>query len=663
MRSGKFSLRKQSISAGVWLVFLVFFISGCNQPPSQNGNTDGLSLETEGVPLVVHTEENLPSPTPQTPNVLTICLSKEPASLFIYGDTSQAARTVREALYDGPYDLVGYEFQPVILEKKPSFTDGDMLNLPVEVNPGDLIVSADGMLTNLAEGVTYFPSGCYSEDCISSYSGQNSVQIDQLVVRFKLRQDVQWSDGKPLTADDSLYSYEVARALYPQVRADLLARTLLYQATDSYTVEWQGIPGYRPSTAATFFFDPLPRHVMGEMSVDELPVSEVVNRQPPGYGAYQLNQWSPSEEISFSRNPRYFKASQGLPKFDNLIFRFVPNAQQAMEMLQAGECDVLDETYRLESQPGFLETIQNTDGLQVVFKEDTAWEHIAFGLLPSSDVSEPGSTILSTPILRGAIAQCIDRQRVVNVLFGDEGEVIDRYLPADHPLVDPAITLPSFDPQAASTALESLGWIDDDGNPSTPRVAREVAGVADGEILKLEMLSANDPASLQASQVIKESLAQCGVILVIEAYPAADLLTAGPEGKVFGRQFQLAKFAWQASPEPPCDLYTTAQIPGDYPQFPLGWGGANASGYSNPAYDRFCSLALSSLPDDQQRIQANHQAQQILAEDLPFLPLYMHRQVLAARRDLCGLDPDPSARSGLWNLESLELAVDCIQPP
>jgi peptide/nickel transport system substrate-binding protein len=622
-----------------------------------------LSLETEDVPLVVQTEENLPLPTPQIPDVLTICLSNEPASLFIYGDASQAARTVREALYDGPYDLVGYEFQPVILEKKPSFTDGDMLNLPVEVNPGDLIVSADGMLTNLAEGVTYFPSGCFSEDCISAYSGQNSVQIDQLVVRFKLRQDVRWSDGKPLTADDTLFSYEVARALYPQVRADLLARTLLYQATDSYTIEWQGVPGYRPSSAATFFFDPLPRHVMGKMSVNEILDSETVNRQPLGYGAYQLDNWSPGEQISFSRNPLYFRASQGLPKFDKLVFRFIPAIQQATEMLQAGECDVLDETYRLESQQGLVENLLNTGELQVVFKEGTAWEHIVFGLLPASNANEPASTILSASILRSAIAQCLDRQRLVNELFGDEGKVIDQYVPADHPLANPAITLPAFDPQSASTALENQGWIDDDGDPSTPRIARGVAGLNDGEILRLSMLSANDPASLQASEVIQESLAQCGVSLVIEPYPAADLLAAGPVGKVFGRQFQMAKFAWQASPEPPCDLYTTVQIPGEYPQFPFGWGGANASGYSNPAYDRYCSLALSSLTDDQQYILMHHQTQQILADDLPFLPLYMHRQALAARRDLCGLDPDPSARSGLWNLESLELAEECNSMP
>ena len=101
-----------------------------------------------------------PTATPLPPRVLTVCLGQEPSSLFLYGDTTSAAQSVRQAIYDGPFDIYNYEPQPVILEKLPSLADGDAFLLPVEVSPGTLIVDNDGNWVTLAEEINYRPSGC-----------------------------------------------------------------------------------------------------------------------------------------------------------------------------------------------------------------------------------------------------------------------------------------------------------------------------------------------------------------------------------------------------------------------------------------------------------------------------------------------------------------------
>ena len=98
-----------------------------------------------------------------------------------------------------------------------------MLDLqPVQVNPGDLIVDSSGNAVNLETGVTYRPSGCTEMACAQTYSGDQPVTMDQLVLDFKLLPGIKWSDGTPLTSADSVYSYEIARALYPSApsRAD-----------------------------------------------------------------------------------------------------------------------------------------------------------------------------------------------------------------------------------------------------------------------------------------------------------------------------------------------------------------------------------------------------------------------------------------------------------
>jgi peptide/nickel transport system substrate-binding protein len=141
--------------------------------------------------------------------------------------------------------------------------------------------------------------------------------------------------------------------------------------------------------------------------------------------------------------------------------------------------------------------------------------------------------------------------------------------------------------------------------------------------------------------------------------PTQEYLAAGPDGPVFGRQFDLAQFAWVTAVEPPCSLYLTNEIPGPYPDYPKGWGGVNASAYSNPQYDQACLEALNSLPDMPQHAGWHAQAQAIFADDLPSLPLYWHYRVVVGRSDLCGIPSEAMAESIFSDLELINYAEAC----
>ena len=71
---------------------------------------------------------------------------------------------------------------------------------------------------------------------------------------------------------------------------------------------------------------------------------------------------------------------------------------------------------------------------------------------------------------------CIDRQALVDQLSGGQMQVADLYVPPDHPLYNPEALQYDFDPQAASELLTSMGWLDTDNDPSTPRIAQGVPG-------------------------------------------------------------------------------------------------------------------------------------------------------------------------------------------
>ena len=129
------------------------------------------------------------------------------------------------------------------------------------LEPGDQFVDRNGNIVDLVEGIEYAPAGCKQAECVEVFTGDMPVLMDQLSVRFTLRPGLLWSDGQPLQASDSVYSFEVASELFPAVRPDLIRYTDSYQALDERTVEWRALPGYRDATYATNFFTPLTRPV------------------------------------------------------------------------------------------------------------------------------------------------------------------------------------------------------------------------------------------------------------------------------------------------------------------------------------------------------------------------------------------------------------------
>jgi peptide/nickel transport system substrate-binding protein len=237
--------------------------------------------------------------------------------------------------------------------------------------------------------------------------------------------------------------------------------------------------------------------------------------------------------------------------------------------------------------------------------------------------------------------------------------LLDSYVPPSHPLYNSQVTHYDFDQQKAAALLESEGWQDADNDPTTPRTALGVAGVPDGTAFEVEYLVSSDARPQADALAIQKVLGDCGIGTKIVIMQPQDFLAPGPDGPVFGRSFDLAQFAWASSFEPACNLYLTSEITGPYPDYPKGWGGMNASGYSNPQFDAACDNALFSLADAPQHRTEHLHAQEIFSAELPALPLYLHYNVSVARPDLCNYTSASAVDTPLWFLELLDYGSGC----
>lgn len=606
--------------------------------------------------------EAAPTATQPTSEPLTICLGQEPNTLFPYGRLNDAARMVLQAVYDGPIDELDYQYMPAVLEELPAFENGGVRVEPVVVQAGDRVVSEDGSPIALGSSAVIRPSGCAGGDCVLVYEN-GEVVMDQLVVTFRLKAGLTWSDGTPLTAGDSVYAHRINANPINAASQFHIQRTVSYQALDELTIVWTGLPGFVSADYLENFWLPVPEHAWSELDPFGLGETSLSALTPMGWGAYVIENWEAGQEISLRSNPNYFRASEGLPLHDELIFRFVgQDGPENLARLQSGECDLLGPDTGLESIADELIGLGEAGEIQTAFAQSDQWWHLDFGIqhIDYTDGYNQGlgdrPNYFEDVRVRQAFAQCINRQALLEQFAWGQGSVMDSYLPPNHPLSTDQTPSYTYDSQAAGIVLETVGWIiGEDG----VRVSQGVAGVLDGTRFEIGYLAADTVQDQTMVNMIAADLQACGIQVTVETQPAETLFANGPTGPIFGRQFDLAQFAWPLQSQPACYLYLSEAIPGDdLDEHSFGWGGWNATGWQNLEFDLACKTARNSLPGDVSYVDDHQNAQSIFAENLPVIPLFADVAIVAGRADLCGLDFDDTA-GAIWNVESLGFGEYC----
>lgn len=661
-------------------------LASCSSEGGDQPTPTSINQESTAEITQISATETIP-PTPTTPpRRLTVCLAEEPETLFIYGGDSPAQRNVLQAIYDGPIDRVGYEYKPVILEKLPSLADGDALIEPAMVSAGDLVVDSNGDLIHLQPGEVMRPFGCYSADCAVTWDG-TSLELPQLSVTFKLKSGLEWSDGQSLTAADSVFSYQLATQCEAEVGGcgglgtsnrsgwEMLPRTQSYSAVDELTVRWTGVPGYMDANYQVNFFTPLPEHKLGQYAFPDLVSAPEASQQPLGWGPYVMQSWVAGESITLRANPLYPGTLESEVQFDELLFRFIGERPEVGDLISSGTCDVVGQGGSRLALEGSRDDIQQMhDGGELLahYAAGPVWEHVDFGIQPIAydDGYLPGverPDFFSDVRVRQAFALCMDREMISTELLDGLSVVPGSYLPPEHPLYPIDLSPSAFDPQAGGQLLQEAGWVDYDADPLTPRQAIGIQGILDGTPLVVTYTTSTAELRRVVSELLAESLAECGIEVNLNTGPAEDVYAPGPDGVIFGRRFDLAQFAWSASDQSACQLWTGRQVPGD-PNlvddegnvlFPYGWGGVNAGGFRDSEYDRLCDAARSTLPGQPGFIENHQVMQSYFASQLPVIPLYQQVNLALSRADMCGFSLDPSAISELWNIENFNYGPGC----
>ena len=215
------------------------------------------------------------------------------------------------------------------------------------------------------------------------------LDVDNKKATITIQEDVKWSDGEPLVADDIMYSYEIiGHKDYTGVRYDSNFRNIVGMeeyhdgSADSIsgikkvddktlTIEYKEMnPGMQQAGGGIWSYA-APKHVLKDIPVKDLESSDVVRKKPVTFGPYVMNKIVPGESVEYVPNEHYYK---GKPKLSKITFKSTPTSS-IVEALKAKQFDIA-----ISMPTDIYPTYENVDGYEMLGRQELAYTYIGFKL-------------------------------------------------------------------------------------------------------------------------------------------------------------------------------------------------------------------------------------------------------------------------------------------
>ena len=476
---------------------------------------------------------------------------------------------------------------------------------PEYLDPGLMIADTDiRMAMLLFEGLTR--SHPQTLELLPGAAERWQISPDKVTYTFFLRRDNPWSDGRPVTAHDFVYSW--TRVLDPKTAARY-ASFLYYivngeefnqgnlddpsqlgiRALDDYTLEVrlrQPVPYFLYLTSYVTFY-PIPAEVVETHGVRWTQPDHIVSNGP-----FLLTEHRVHDKFVLRKNPRYWNKSR--VHMDQIIAYSIDDNYTSANMYESGRLDWLPQG-RLPAEyvPHMRDRFRDfhSDPFLGIY-------YYAF------NVTRPP---LDNPLVRRALSMAVDRSAITNELLRGGQIPSAHFIPLGFPDYQ-SPPGPEYNPEQAARLLATAGYPDGKGFPV------------------LELLF----NTVESHRRIAESIQQMwtkhlNIRVTLRNEEWASFLKSIDNG-----QFDIARQGWIA----------------DYPD-PMAFAellesrnGNNDTGWKNPNYDRLLAMAVKEQ-DPVQRIGLLRKSEELLLTEMPVLPIYTYANNSLIKPYVKGIFPSP----------------------
>ncbi|GAB1487529.1 hypothetical protein MASR2M79_25950 [Aminivibrio sp.] len=325
-------------------------------------------------------------------------------------------------------------------------------------------------------------------------------------------------------------------------------------------------------------------------------------------------------------------ARYGAPKIEDLYLVIIRDPDAQLLALQRAKVDILGDLHR----PVDVEALSKNKGVELSLASGFHGFFLGFNVR-----SFPWNRLE----LRRSSWQALPRERMVRDLFGGYAEPLSTFLPPVSPFFEPGVTEYPFDPEAARKRLADGGWT---WNDAGVLVSPEGETVPPQKLLSPTASSA--PTTAEIAVRIAEALSAIGIPVEAEPMDFSAMISRLDE-----RNFQMYVLAWQMTRDPD-SLYAFYSSKMDVR------GGYNMPGISDPALDEALDR-LRFAPDEPAARLASSEAQKLLSDLVPVVPIYSRYTISAVSKEWKGtLVTDRTTADNLWSLLSMEPASGPMRP-
>ncbi|MBI2633920.1 MAG: peptide ABC transporter substrate-binding protein [Parcubacteria group bacterium] len=485
----------------------------------------------------------------------------------------------------------GLQFYLTHTTKKPAFggvyTEG-VVGAPRYINPvlGD---SSEGDRTLEALIFSGLLKADYRGGVMPDLAASYEILRDEKTYLVTLKDDVFWHDGKPLTADDVIYTIELIKN--PEIRNPSSANwqdVRVEKITDK-TLRFV-LPSPYQFFLSNLTFGILPKHLWGSVPAQNFPLVER-NLKPIGSGPYRFKNLQKDREDKITqytlvRNPKY--AGPG-PYFDTLIIRFFESYDEAIRAEKKKEIDGLA-GIPLE----MADSVLNSPSLKVL--QPTIPRYFAVFFNMESDLFQEARA-------REALARGVEKENLVKTALAGQGEIISS--PIVPGLLGAKEIGPSYNPEAAKALLSQAGWRMSEESGILKKKAGKNELAFEFELLF--PLTQNLP---QVAEAIAKNWASLGINAKLKGVSIGEFTTA-----LQNRTYDAVLFG---------EVFATGRDPDPFPFWHSSQKnppGLNLSLYNSSRADTLLER-IRRERDEKKRADLLREFQTLLEKDVPAVFLY-----------------------------------------
>lgn len=411
------------------------------------------------------------------------------------------------------------------------------------------------------------------------------ISEDGLEYVIKLKEDLEWSNGKNLTSDDVVFTVQLAKNPLVQSPRRANWEGVEVSAVDEQTVHFKLQKPYYP------FLDNLTLGILPKYLWEQVPASQIsfskLNTEPIGAGPYKIESIEHdslgsivSMELSANKN-----FALGKPNIKNVILKFYKNEEEAVKNLKNGSIDSLG---GLSSK--YVKDVVNKKNILSIDLQRIIGIFFNHGKHKT----------LSSAEVRDALDMAIDKKKLLEEVLGNYGKIISGPLP---PNITGDIAKDNFDPESAKAIIEKR---------------------AKG--LSLTITTAETPELLEIANFIKKMWENAGVITEIQSFALTDLeqLVIGP------RRYDAFLYGEEVvgqNPDPFAFWHSSQRTHPGY----------NIALYANSNVDKLLEN-VRITQEEEKRAEIYKKIQKDIAKDIPAVFLFSPSYIYATPKNLKGIN-------------------------